>query len=432
MQKILKKRKINAYNVVLIIITLVFMIFMFSGITLSHLNNGKKESKQVDAVVFNVGDLAINYIDGNKIELDYPTKKEYKYNFSITNTSTSRLYYSIYLNDTVIVNKNIKIRLLDANNKEIYKEKLVEGENLIHSVSLIEPNITDRYTLIIENKNNRTDISSIITIDNESINKNTLQDLILRDNLFNINPKTNIGDIATEDEGLIKSYDDYGITYYFRGDINNNYIKIQGKMFRIIRINGDGTIRAILDDYADGEFAFNTNTDENKSNLIKLEKSTVINNLNSWLKENLSEYEDLLVASSFCSDTELDTIKDNIKYSKTHERLENNDTTFKCFGTSYLSKIGLISPDEVLFAGGSIKNDNNKYYLHNRNLNYDSWTIGSFKEDTNIEMYMLTSNGALVNNTITNPLHLRPVINISSSAVAKGEGTEENPYIIVK
>ena len=47
-------------------------------------------------------------------------------------------------------------------------------------------------------------------------------------------------------------------------------------------------------------------------------------------------------------------------------------------------------------------------------------------------MYSLTGNGSLIKSDIKSLLHIRPVINISSSAIAKGEGTKDNPYILVK
>ena len=224
-----KTTKMNSYSIVLIIITLTFLIFMLSGITLSYDN---KKTKQVDAIVFNSGDLAINYLDGNKINLEYPTEKKYEYSFSVTNTGSNKIYYAIYLKDASVVNDNITFRLLDASKKEISKEKIKNGENLLQSIITIEPNVTDRYTLVIENKRNKTDIKGIITIDNESLNKNTLQDLILSDNLFNSQPKTLLGEVAKEDEGLIKSTDDYGTTYYYRGNVKNNYLLINNKTLR--------------------------------------------------------------------------------------------------------------------------------------------------------------------------------------------------------
>jgi len=39
--------------------------------------------------------------------------------------------------------------------------------------------------------------------------------------------------------------DDYGTSYYYRGNVTNNYVKFGGYYWRILRINGDGSIRMI-------------------------------------------------------------------------------------------------------------------------------------------------------------------------------------------
>ena len=43
--------------------------------------------------------------------------------------------------------------------------------------------------------------------------------------------------------GIYSAKDDLGTSYYFRGNVTNNYVKFANKYWRIIRINGDGTIR---------------------------------------------------------------------------------------------------------------------------------------------------------------------------------------------
>ena len=50
-------------------------------------------------------------------------------------------------------------------------------------------------------------------------------------------------------EGGLYKTDDYdgNPTYYFRGDVSNNYIYYAGYYFRIVRINSDGSIRIIYD-----------------------------------------------------------------------------------------------------------------------------------------------------------------------------------------
>ena len=50
---------------------------------------------------------------------------------------------------------------------------------------------------------------------------------------------------APQTSGLFELEDDYGTSYYFRGDVDNNYVKFGGFYWRIVRINGDGSIRMI-------------------------------------------------------------------------------------------------------------------------------------------------------------------------------------------
>ena len=45
--------------------------------------------------------------------------------------------------------------------------------------------------------------------------------------------------------------DDYGTSYYFRGTPDNNYVKFAGFYWRILRVNGDGSIRMIYAGDAD-------------------------------------------------------------------------------------------------------------------------------------------------------------------------------------
>ena len=68
--------------------------------------------------------------------------------------------------------------------------------------------------------------------------------------------KTGFETPATTDEGIFEMEDDYGTSYYYRGAVTNNYVKFAGFYWRIIRINGDGSLRIIYDGtraHANGE-----------------------------------------------------------------------------------------------------------------------------------------------------------------------------------
>ena len=50
---------------------------------------------------------------------------------------------------------------------------------------------------------------------------------------------------ATTDEGLFMAEDDEGASYYYRGAVKNNYVSFAGFTWRIIRRNGDRSVRLI-------------------------------------------------------------------------------------------------------------------------------------------------------------------------------------------
>ena len=47
------------------------------------------------------------------------------------------------------------------------------------------------------------------------------------------------------DKGIYQSTDNDGITYFYRGNISNNYVKFADNYWKVVRINGDGSIRLI-------------------------------------------------------------------------------------------------------------------------------------------------------------------------------------------
>ena len=66
----------------------------------------------------------------------------------------------------------------------------------------------------------------------------------------------NVTGVEATDGYLCKAKDAYGDSYYYRGNVTNNYVKFADKYWRIVRINGDGTVRVIYDGtsaHANGE-----------------------------------------------------------------------------------------------------------------------------------------------------------------------------------
>ena len=56
--------------------------------------------------------------------------------------------------------------------------------------------------------------------------------------------------------------------YYFKGKIENNYVKFANRIFRIMSINNDETVRLVSNDLV-ASFLWGIDTDNNKSNVKK-------------------------------------------------------------------------------------------------------------------------------------------------------------------
>jgi len=66
---------------------------------------------------------------------------------------------------------------------------------------------------------------------------------------FNKNFDLNtITGVSTEsDHFMAETEDDYGYSYVYRGNVIDNYVDFAGFIWRVVRINGDGSVRLILD-----------------------------------------------------------------------------------------------------------------------------------------------------------------------------------------
>ena len=94
-------------------------------------------------------------------------------------------------------------------------------------------------------------------------------------------------------DGLFRALDDYGISYYFRGPITNNYVSFKGMKWQIIRINGDGSIRLastapvgnsfynekMVDNAYAGYMYGLTGVETNEERCLKLNESNVVENI---------------------------------------------------------------------------------------------------------------------------------------------------------
>ena len=274
--------------------------------------------------------------------------------------------------------------------------------------------------------------------------------------------------------GLYKTADDYGTSYYFRGAIDNNYVSFAGMIWRIVRINGDGTIRLILNQNA-GNSAFSSiNKEANGvgytydnasactksspcissfnsssstfSNNKTVTNSTIKSTLENWYKNNLASYDSKIALGSYCNDTTNTTNGGPIIFGP-YNRLSSAKPSLLCDDTSvlyggyYKLKVGLMTVDEAIYAGLSEEVASDKTnYLYYKNSDYYSWYTMSPSNFNVYNSFMYVIDGMrfnvdkhIINNSSVTSFEFstRPVINLNSNVdITGGDGTSSNPYTI--
>ena len=270
---------------------------------------------------------------------------------------------------------------------------------------------------------------------------------------------------ASTTKTVFTANDGNGTTYYFAGAPTDNYVSFAGFYWRIIRVNGDGSIRLIYQGTSAttiGTSAFNSLYDRSEYVGLKYtnysqygteENSTIYEVLNTWYRTNITNknYGSYIDTNAgFCGDRDLQSgtwasMGATIYYAAYGRLNTNKSPVFTCStnnlytattsnkGNKSLSNpIGLITADEVTYAGGVWNTNNTSYYLYTGS---DYWTMSpsSFYATGRIAyVFLVTSNGQLNNDYvgISSP-GIRPVINLKASTLFTGTGTSTDPFTVV-
>ncbi len=337
------------------------------------------------------------------------------------------------------------------------------------------------------------------------------------------------GVVATTNEGMYAMEDDLGTSYYFRGAVDNNWVKFgkyvsdvivyKGYMesnysnyvehetqnecttatsynslcttykkvskgediyWRIIRINGDGSIRMIYSgttapsestkvvmtgkstqifDSVYNNVSLNSEyvgfkyTLENQHGLGI--DSTIKTKLDNWYKtttlENDVSIKSLVADEIYCNDRNVtsgtwsSTPSDDMYYSAYSRLNTNKNPTLNCSTISdkftvnssgngkLIYPVGLITMDELSIGGNVWNTENKASFLYSSG---EYWTITpimySHFMGTYVGSGVLLSSGGLSNwNVSHNGLAgIRPVINLSSKVKLSGHGTYNNVYTV--
>jgi len=284
--------------------------------------------------------------------------------------------------------------------------------------------------------------------------------------------------------------EDNKTTYYYRGAVDNNYVQfgsykagttVNGTTYnvdtplywRIIRINEDGSIRLIYNGTSATATGINAKIGENTFNTEYIDNayvgymygtagsstyalthantndSTMKSYLDDWYEANLkNSYGSYLADAGFCNDRSLSSgtgIGKTSTYYGAYERLQTNKTPqfacpnassdlFTLKGSNKGNKaldnpIGLITADEVAYAGGVYNETNESMYLSGVN----TWTMSPFYFFGGDAYAWVVSGGGIAGSGYVDyGAGVRPVINLKSTVeiVEGGTGTSGNPYVI--
>ena len=243
----------------------------------------------------------------------------------------------------------------------------------------------------------------------------------------------NNSNIVTTGDGLYSKTTNTGTTYYFKGAVENNYVKFADTIWRIVRVNEDGTIRLITQDSVIERQLFNsTYNPYDKMYYTNSEIKTAVEN---WYKTNITDKGfDGKVASGnyFCEQAKVVWKTSYTAGSATVVTIDNYTPSFDCTtdgnGKGVVSgKVGLITIDEVLFAGGEIESRSN-FYLKNGSVYWMMSPIGVFNDVANV--CYVTADGSLSRDNVDYNNDVRPVLNLSADTLASGSGTSSDPYIV--
>jgi len=342
--------------------------------------------------------------------------------------------------------------------------KTINGEHIIKNLTK-----SDKCYIYFDRP---TTISTIL----QTLNKST------RPN-YQVLTENTTGTIFTEQ-------DDDGVTYYYAGAVDNNWVKFANLYWRIVRINGDGTIRLIYNGTTTdqtgettqiGRSAFNEQDNDNayvgymygtpgsdtyEATHANINDSAIKIVLDDWYKTNILDKgfsAKVDMNAGYCSDKTPSTVytltnglggTETITtyygaYTRfwTNAIVNTNPTpTLKCkntnnlYTTSVSSKgnkaltypVGLITTDEVNAAGAVAGTVNSSYYLHTRQ-NY--WTmspayyVSRFTYPAGV--FCVNADGTLGAPGVNYTYGIRPVINLKADTTfSSGDGTSTNPYVV--
>ena len=429
-----------------------------------YLENVQNQLERKDDLVYTLSCKSyINYGETNQAESG-----------TCTGVSTETTFPSVI---TSIVSNDINVGVTHVYELKVkYKEMGVDQSVDMNKLVTAKINIYDSTTKFLARE----------IMDNALSTPATNKTLYIEPSLQDGTTYTIPAHATTKENERILTYtmDDYGTSYYYRGNVEDNYVNYAGMCWRIVRIEGDGSVKLLLEDRyeqcndKEGQDLNNNGTyftgnwsggeddyyvfgyDNNRADFINYEggladsfKTFQTSKLTSTDIEKLKVDEwcfdhNVTSTNEYCYDWDEDGVDDKCytdEYYGAYTRIyTNKKPLLSCSGTKLTEfkdetdmYVGTLTADEMSFAG-AYSSTNYNYYLMNKyakdNILY-WWSLspGYFNgEYGNDSAFLLSFDGYLSGDgSVSDDSYSRPAVSLKSgSVITEGVGTLENPYVI--
>ena len=339
--------------------------------------------------------------------------------------STTTEYSCTVKNNISTVNVNATATSTKAKVRGLGAKDLVEGKNTLPIRVIAEDGSEKIYNINITRKQ---------AVQNVSIFGKQFEVVDAEPTL------TTSSNNTTDASGLYTSTDTNTgkPTYYFRGNVENNYVSFAGQTWRIVRVNEDGTIRIVMQDGINNNTNYKFNSNYNNYTYMYYTNSQAKTTLESWYQTNIGSKTNLAskVASGnyYCEQAKAKYSDSWTSGSATMTTYNKYTPDFKCSSDGnnkgvVNASVGLLTYDEVVYAGGYYAKKNNNYYLYNQAIYW--WTMSSAGfTGLNSRVWYVDTTGDIDYNNATNNNRLRPVIILTADTPTTGSGTSSDPFVI--
>ena len=232
------------------------------------------------------------------------------------------------------------------------------------------------------------------------------------------------------------------VTYYFRGDVKNNYVKFADLTWKIIRINEDGSVRLMLNDRVGGTAHVFKDEAVTFEDMYYSYGSNAKAQVDNWYATTIAntKYDEYVVNGIFCEQAKAKISESWTSGNADMIYFKNYEPNFDCDpdgnGRGLLlnadgsrAKVGLITYDEMVHAGGYHNKENKNYYLYNGS--YGIWSMSPGGFSSTAYLWMMRTQGILIDRHVKYGYNLQPVINIKGDLKAIGNGKETTPYEVL-